>query len=128
MSAESPRRPVETPAEWLRYANENLAVAERELGYDEPAFHTICFLCQSAAEKYLKGFLYAWPHCQDHKLPKLKWCHRARTTEEAWESTTVVAAVGTGGKWETRRNGEFSTYPRSQQPPCGNQCTSAGVR
>ena len=58
-SAELPKRPVDTPAEWLRYAAENLAVAERELAYEEPAFHTICFLCQSAAEKYLKGFLIA---------------------------------------------------------------------
>lgn len=71
---------------------------------------------------------YGWPQCQDHKLPKLKWCHRVRTTEVARESTTVVAAVGTGDKWKTRRYGEFSTYPRSQQPPCGNQCTCAGVR
>lgn len=58
-SAKSRKRPVETPAEWLRYATENLAVAERELAYEAPAFHTICFLCQSAAEKYLKGFLIA---------------------------------------------------------------------
>ena len=79
-----------------------------------------------ALRSYLKS--YAWPHSQDHKLPKLKWCHRVRSTEEAWESMTVVAAVGAGGKWETRRNEEFSTYPRSQQPPCGNQCTAAGVR
>ncbi|HSJ59415.1 MAG TPA: HEPN domain-containing protein [Anaerolineae bacterium] len=51
--------PVETPSEWLRFAQENLLVAERELGYEDPAFHTICFLCQSAAEKFLKGYLIA---------------------------------------------------------------------
>ncbi len=53
------KKPIETPAEWLRFANENLQVAEHELAYEEPAFHTICFLCQSAAEKYLKGYLIA---------------------------------------------------------------------
>ena len=57
--SERPKRPVETPAEWLRFADENLLVAERELAYEEPAFHTVCFLCQSAAEKYLKGYLIA---------------------------------------------------------------------
>lgn len=53
------RRPVETPAAWLRFAEENLAVAEREMNAERPACHTVCFLCQSAAEKYLKGYLIA---------------------------------------------------------------------
>lgn len=57
MSVPETKMPVETPAEWLRFAKENLEVAERELTYDVPAYHTICFLCQSAAEKYLKGYL-----------------------------------------------------------------------
>lgn len=57
MSEKKPKRPVETAAEWLRFANENFAVVERELTYEDPAFHTVCFLCQSAAEKYLKGYL-----------------------------------------------------------------------
>ncbi|MEW6387711.1 MAG: HEPN domain-containing protein [Thermodesulfobacteriota bacterium] len=51
--------PVETPAEWLRFAEENLGVAQREMGHESPAFRTVCFLCQSAAEKYLKGYLIA---------------------------------------------------------------------
>jgi HEPN domain-containing protein len=32
-------------------------VATRELEYAQPAFHTVCFLCQTAAEKFLKGYL-----------------------------------------------------------------------
>lgn len=55
--SEADKKPVETPAEWLRFADENLLVAERALDYDDPTYHTICFLCQSAAEKYLKGYL-----------------------------------------------------------------------
>lgn len=54
-----PRRPVEAPREWLRYAEQDFGVADREMLSAEPAFHTICFLCQSAAEKFLKGFLIA---------------------------------------------------------------------
>ncbi len=53
------KKPVETPGEWLRYANENLRVAEYALELPEPAWHTICFLCQSAAEKFLKAYLVA---------------------------------------------------------------------
>ena len=53
------KRPVETPAAWFRFADENLAVAEREMATDSPAYHTVCFLCQGASEKYLKGYLIA---------------------------------------------------------------------
>jgi HEPN domain-containing protein len=66
-------RPVETPAEWLRFAEENLAVARRELGYEQPAHHTICFLCHTAAEKYLKGYLISrgWTLKKTHDLLEL---------------------------------------------------------
>jgi HEPN domain-containing protein len=67
------RKPVETPAAWLRFADENRAVAEREMATDDPAYHTICFLCQSAAEKYLKGYLIAqgWTLEKTHDLVAL---------------------------------------------------------
>lgn len=39
--SDQPRRPVETPDEWLRYADENLQVAEREMQPQTVAFHTI---------------------------------------------------------------------------------------
>ena len=53
------KQPVETPGEWLRYAEGDLGVAEREMRYQVPVYHTICFLCQGAAEKFLKGYLIA---------------------------------------------------------------------
>ena len=49
--------PVETPLAWLRYAEGDLRVAEREIQADPAAYHTVCFLCQGAAEKFLKAFL-----------------------------------------------------------------------
>ncbi len=55
--SDQPKRPVETPKQWLAYALGDLGVAEREIQYSRPAYHTICFLCQGAAEKFLKGFL-----------------------------------------------------------------------
>jgi HEPN domain-containing protein len=67
------QRPIETPAAWLRFADENLAVAEREMATAAPAYHTICFLCQSAADKYLKGYLIAqgWELEKTHDLVAL---------------------------------------------------------
>lgn len=53
------KSPVETPREWVRYAEEDMGVAEREMQSKTPAYHTICFLCHSAAEKFLKGYLIA---------------------------------------------------------------------
>ena len=65
--------PVETPREWIRYADENLRVAEREMQYKAPAYHTVCFLCQSASEKHLKGYLIAqgWTLGKTHDIAEL---------------------------------------------------------
>jgi len=71
------KRPVETPREWLRYAEGDLSVAEREMQYEMPAYHTVCFLCQSAAEKFLKGYLIAqgWMLEKTHDIVELLgWC------------------------------------------------------
>jgi len=67
------RKPVDTPAAWLRFADENLAVAEREMATGAPAYHTVCFLCRSAAEEYLKGYLIAqgWDLEKTHDLVAL---------------------------------------------------------
>lgn len=50
------KQPEKTPREWLRYAKGDLDVAEREMAYTSPSYHTVCFLCQSASEKFLKGY------------------------------------------------------------------------
>lgn len=57
------RKPAKTPQQWLRYAKGNIDVAERELACASPAYNTVCFLCQDAAEQFLKGYLIAqgWP-------------------------------------------------------------------
>lgn len=70
---DQPRKSVETPRAWLRYAISELGVAARELESETPAYPTICFLCQSAAEKFLKGYLIAqgWSLEKTHDLVKL---------------------------------------------------------
>ncbi|NOY97755.1 MAG: HEPN domain-containing protein [Chloroflexi bacterium] len=42
---------------WLAYADGDLRVAEHSMNDVSPSYHTICFLCQSAGEKFLKGYL-----------------------------------------------------------------------
>ncbi len=43
--------------DWLRFARENLLFAHSGMKEDYAPYHTICFLCQGSAEKYLKAFL-----------------------------------------------------------------------
>ena len=85
------RLPVETPREWIRYADENLGVAEREIRYEAPAYHTVCFLCQSAAEKYLKGYLIA---------ELLELCTKHDTDfEELLEEVSILNEYITAGRY-----------------------------
>lgn len=66
-------QPVNTSRQWVRFALGDLGVAEREFSYESPAYHTICFLCQSAAEKLLKGFLiyHGWSLKKTHDIVAL---------------------------------------------------------
>ncbi len=70
-------RPTQTVRQWLRYAEGDFAVAEHEMQRPVPVYHTVCFLCQSAAEKFLKGFLISrgWSLEKTHDLVQLLgWC------------------------------------------------------
>ncbi len=71
--SEQDKLPVETPREWLRYAEGELGVAEREMKAEAPAYHTACFLCQSSAEKFIKSFLIArgWALEKTHDILEL---------------------------------------------------------
>jgi HEPN domain-containing protein len=55
------------------YVEGDLGVVEREMRYRTPAYHTICFLCQSATEKYLEGCLIAqgWTLEKAHDIVQL---------------------------------------------------------
>ncbi len=60
-------------SDWLRLAHENLLFARSGLNEEYSPFHTICYLCQGSAEKYLKAFLLrnAWELEKTHDLLKL---------------------------------------------------------
>ena len=65
--------PVDTPGEWMKFANENLQVAKHEIEREEPACHTICFLCRESAEKFLKAYLISkgWELKKTHDIVEL---------------------------------------------------------
>ncbi|MBI5080705.1 MAG: HEPN domain-containing protein [Chloroflexi bacterium] len=58
---------------WIRYAENDLRVAESALDMTESSFHTICYLCGTATEKFLKGYLIAhgWELDQTEDLLEL---------------------------------------------------------
>ena len=59
--------------DWLFFAKENLLFAKAGMKEDFSPFHTICFLCQGSAEKYLKAFLLwnGWKLKKTHDMSEL---------------------------------------------------------
>lgn len=59
--------------DWLAFAKENLLYAKDGMKAEFSPYHTICFLCQGSAEKYLKGYLISrgWELEKIHDLRKL---------------------------------------------------------
>jgi HEPN domain-containing protein len=88
-----PEGPRQTVAEWLRYAEEDLAVAEREFACPAPAYHTLCFLTQAATEKYLKAYLIAcgWALERTHDIVAL--LELCAGYEPLWQELSEEAAV-----------------------------------
>ncbi len=85
------KSPAETPHEWLRYAEGDLNVAEREMKAEMPVYHLVCFLSQGAAEKFIKGFLIA----QGWELEKIHDIVRLLKTCQPFD--TVLARMTTEG-------------------------------
>jgi len=44
-------------SEWIKFGEADLRFASWGMKDNQPAFHSICFLCQASAEKYLKALL-----------------------------------------------------------------------
>ena len=53
--------------DWFRFANQDLASAEHLLSLHPQPLEVICYLCEQAVEKYLKGFLI---FCGSQQPPK----------------------------------------------------------
>jgi HEPN domain-containing protein len=65
--------PSQTPIKWVGYAEGELRVAETSFNSDAPSYPTICFLCQSSAEKFVKAYLISqgWDLQKIHDIVKL---------------------------------------------------------
>ena len=68
-----------------------MQVAEQALSFEEPTSHTICFLCQSAAEKFLKAYLIAqgWKLERTHDIVVL--LRLAQTTMTLSPASQAIA-------------------------------------
>ena len=57
-------------SEWIKFAEGDIRFAAWGLEDEDPSYHSICFLCQSAAEKYLKALLlcFGWKLKKEHDL------------------------------------------------------------
>jgi HEPN domain-containing protein len=91
--SDPPNKPVETPKAWIRFAEGDLAVAMREMQSASPVYHTICFLCQSASEKFLKGYLISvgWKLERTHDIVEL--LGHCMGYREEWGSLMAEGAV-----------------------------------
>ena len=60
-------------SDWLKLASENLLFAKAGMKEEFSPYHTVCFLCQASAEKYLKAYLIwkGWELKKVHDLSKL---------------------------------------------------------
>ena len=64
---------VKLVKDWLKFARENLLFARSGIKEEFSPYHTICFLCQGGAEKYLKAYLIwnGWALKKTHDLVEL---------------------------------------------------------
>ncbi len=42
---------------WFKIAKDDILVAQQLMRYEDPVLRSICFHCQQAVEKYIKGFI-----------------------------------------------------------------------
>ncbi len=42
---------------WFKIVNDDILVAQQLMRYEDPVLRSICFHCQQAVEKYIKGFI-----------------------------------------------------------------------
>ncbi len=62
---------IELIKNWLNFAKENLLSAKALITEEFTPFHTVCFMCQGSAEKYLKAYLI-WKGWELEKIHDLK--------------------------------------------------------
>ena len=67
---------IELIKNWLALARENLLTAKSTIPEEFSPYHTVCFMCQGSAEKYLKAYLIwkGWQLEKIHDLEEILKC------------------------------------------------------
>ncbi len=48
---------IELAKSWFKVANEDILTAQQLMRFEEPILRSVCFHCQQAVEKYIKGLI-----------------------------------------------------------------------
>lgn len=107
--------PPEIVQAWLDYAEGDLRLAAQGLRGANPPYHTICFLAQSAGEKFLKAYLIStgWELKKTHDLLELlKYCAlRQADFARLVEDAALLNDYITAGRYPARL---FSSITHSE--------------
>ncbi len=94
---------IELIKTWINFAKENLLAAKALIDEDFSPFHTVCFMCQGSAEKYLKAYLIwnGWELEKIHDMEKLlKYAIKIDTEfEKLREECTLLNEYITEGRY-----------------------------
>jgi HEPN domain-containing protein len=89
--------------DWLTFARENLLFAKSGIKEDFAPYHSICFMCQGCAEKYLKAFLIwqDWELKKTHDLSELVdiCCQYDAAFEHLFPDAEVLNEYITAGRY-----------------------------
>ena len=117
MTGDSPH--VQEALRWMRFANEDLDVAERLLRDDPVAARHVCWLSQQAAEKAIKAALtldeVTFPFT--HDLDALR-----NLLPGAWAARATPVDLAELTEW-----GVESRYPGESPEPTASEATRAGA-
>jgi len=102
--------PSQTPIKWIGYAEGDLRVAETSFNSDAPSYPTICFLCQSSAEKFVKAYLISqgWDLEKIHDIVKLikKSSNYTDKLKEMEDKGDILNMYITAGRYPQRISSE----------------------
>ena len=48
---------IDLARSWFQVANEDILTADQLMQYEDPVLRSVCFHCQQAVEKYIKGLI-----------------------------------------------------------------------
>ena len=86
---------------WFKFADDDILVAQQLMRYEDPVLRSICFHCQQAVEKYIKGFIiyldgdFSFTHDISRLLNELKVYERDLNLDDLSLDQLTAYAVET---------------------------------